>query len=60
MKILSYNVNGIRASIKKGFVEWLAPADPDILCIQETKAQPDQIDSAAFSLLASTCYCIYA
>ena len=48
MKILSYNVNGIRAAIKKGFVEWLEAADPDILCIQETKAQPDQIDSAAF------------
>jgi exodeoxyribonuclease-3 len=56
MKILSYNVNGIRAAIKKGFVEWLEAADPDILCIQETKAQPDQIDSAAFEALGYHCY----
>jgi len=43
LKIITYNVNGIRAAVKKGFVEWLAEADPDVVCIQETKAQDDQI-----------------
>ncbi|MCF6171631.1 MAG: exodeoxyribonuclease III [Bacteroidales bacterium] len=42
-KIITYNVNGIRAAVKKGFLEWLEAAGPDIVCIQETKAQPDQI-----------------
>ncbi|MGB0837272.1 MAG: exodeoxyribonuclease III [Flavobacteriaceae bacterium] len=56
MKILSYNVNGIRAAIKKGFVEWLEAANPDILCIQETKAQPEQIDNSLFEALGYECY----
>lgn len=42
-KIITYNVNGIRAAVQKGFLSWLSLADPDIICIQETKAQPDQI-----------------
>ena len=42
-KIITYNVNGIRAAVKKGFMEWLEATDPDVVCIQETKAQPDQI-----------------
>ena len=42
-RIISYNVNGIRAAIRKGFLEWLGAVDPDIICLQETKAQPDQI-----------------
>jgi len=41
--IISWNVNGIRAVHKKGFVEWLKNADPDILCLQETKAAPEQV-----------------
>ncbi len=45
MKIISYNVNGIRAAARKGLWDWLAAADPDVFCIQETKAQPDQIDT---------------
>lgn len=44
MRIISYNVNGIRAAMRKGFVEWLQIADPDVICIQETKAQRDQVD----------------
>ncbi len=44
MKIISYNVNGIRSAVRKGLMEWLEAADPDVLCLQETKAQPDQID----------------
>lgn len=43
MKIISYNVNGIRAAIKKGLLEWLVEEDADIICLQETKAKPEQI-----------------
>ena len=43
MRIMSWNVNGIRAAHKKGFVEWFAREDPDVLCIQETKASPGQL-----------------
>ena len=44
MKCISWNVNGIRAVLKKDFVEILYALDADIFCIQETKAQPDQIE----------------
>lgn len=43
IRILSWNVNGIRAVQKKGFVDWLLEAKPDILCLQETKAREDQL-----------------
>ena len=43
MKILSWNVNGIRAIEKKGFFEWFLKESPDILCLQETKAHPGQL-----------------
>jgi len=43
-KVLSWNVNGIRAVEKKGFLDWLSREDPDILAIQETKAHPDQLN----------------
>jgi exodeoxyribonuclease-3 len=43
MKIISYNVNGIRAAISKGFFDWLKSANPDVICLQEIKATPDQI-----------------
>ena len=43
MRILSWNVNGIRAAYKKGFLDWLKKENPDILCIQETKAHPEQL-----------------
>ena len=39
MNIISYNVNGIRAALKKGFLEWLMTVDPELVCLQETKAQ---------------------
>ena len=48
MKIISYNVNGIRAAIKKGFMDWLQQANPDVICIQETKAHKEQLDLTAF------------
>lgn len=44
MKIVSWNVNGIRAVLKKGFLDFVEKEKPDILCIQETKAHPDQVD----------------
>lgn len=44
MKIISYNVNGIRAAMRKGFVEWLKAANPDIICLQEIKANFDQVE----------------
>ncbi len=44
MKIISYNVNGIRAATTKGLMEWLKAADPDVLCLQEIKALPEQVD----------------
>ena len=43
MKILSWNVNGIRSARDKGFLEWLYQESPDIVCIQETKAHPEQL-----------------
>lgn len=46
MKIISWNVNGIRAAIKKGFEAFVQQTTPDILCIQETKAQPEQVTLA--------------
>jgi len=44
LKIYSWNVNGIRAVSKKGFIEWLSESNADIFCLQETKAQPEQLD----------------
>ena len=43
MKLISWNVNGVRAVVKKGFLDWLEQAQPDILCLQETKAHVDQL-----------------
>lgn len=44
MKIISWNVNGIRACAKKGFLDFLAKEDPEILCLQETKAHKEQLE----------------
>lgn len=49
--IVSYNVNGIRAALKKGFAEWLDENQFDIICLQETKAMRDQVDMAAIESL---------
>ena len=46
MKLLSYNVNGIRAAIKKGFASWLESTQADVICIQETKAMETQVDTS--------------
>ena len=44
MKLVTWNVNGIRAVARKGFFEWLDREAPDVLCLQETKAHPDQLE----------------
>jgi len=46
--IVTYNVNGIRAALKKGLDEYIRTTQPDIVCIQETKAQPEQVDLQTF------------
>ncbi len=51
MKIVSYNVNGIRAAMNKGFVEWLNNVDADIVCLQETKAMKEQVDVSALEAI---------
>ncbi len=56
MRIISYNVNGIRAAIGRGLVEWIKQADPDILCLQEIKATPEQINTAEFEDLGYHLY----
>jgi exodeoxyribonuclease III len=48
MKVLSYNLNGIRSATNKGLADFLATSGADVVCFQETKAQPDQIDSSIF------------
>jgi exodeoxyribonuclease III len=54
--ILSYNVNGIRAAISKGMADWINKTSPDILCIQETKASPADIEVALFEYLGYHCF----
>lgn len=49
--IVSYNVNGIRAGLRKGLAEWLAENPVDIFCVQETKAQQEQVDVSALEAL---------
>jgi exodeoxyribonuclease III len=49
MKIISYNVNGIRAAISKDFIGWLQQANPDVICLQEIKATQDQISTEAIA-----------
>ena len=56
MRIITYNVNGIRAAVSKGLLEWLRQVDADVLCIQETKAQPDQVPVEAFEELGYKAY----
>ncbi len=54
--IVSYNVNGIRAAFKKGLLDWVQEVDMDILCLQETKAQPEQVDTMAFAQMGYKSY----
>jgi exodeoxyribonuclease-3 len=56
MKIISYNVNGIRAALKKDFVAWLQQENPDIICLQETKANKEQVETNLISDLGYHLY----
>ena len=57
LRILSWNVNGIRAVLKKNFSEWLLQESPDMICLQETRAHPTdvQIDLAAYEKVWNPC-----
>ncbi len=56
MKIVSYNVNGLRAALKKGLIDWVKDEDPDIFCIQESKSQEDQVPANLFEELGYHAY----
>ena len=51
MRIISYNVNGIRAAMGKGLIDWINSAKPDVLCLQEIKASPEQVGLLEFEEL---------
>jgi exodeoxyribonuclease III len=48
MKIITYNVNGIRSAMSKGWMDWLKASNPDVICLQEIKATPEQLDLDVF------------
>jgi exodeoxyribonuclease III len=50
-KIISYNVNGLRAALNKGLLDWIRYESPDIICLQETKIQEGQVDTSLFENL---------
>ncbi|MBF9253091.1 exodeoxyribonuclease III [Pontibacter sp. 172403-2] len=56
MKIITYNVNGIRAALTKGFSGWLTAANPDVLCLQEIKADESKFDKELFEQLGYHVY----
>ena len=56
MRIVTYNVNGLRSALSKGLTDWIAAERPDILCLQETKAQPEQIPTLELEALGYRCY----
>ena len=60
LKILSYNVNGLRAVIGKGFNEWLEAENPDIICLQETKIQGGQVDTSVYEKMGYKHFWHYA
>jgi len=56
MRIITYNVNGIRSAIKKGFIDWLKTDPADVICLQETKATKDDINVAEIESLGFQTY----
>jgi exodeoxyribonuclease III len=56
MRIITLNVNGIRSAERKNFFPWLQAQQPDIVCLQETKAQIHQLDSAIFCPQGYHCF----
>ncbi|WP_055667666.1 exodeoxyribonuclease III [Desnuesiella massiliensis] len=60
MKIISWNVNGIRAIMKKGFIDWVTSENPDILCLQETKLQENQLTEEIINIAGYKSYFSFA
>ena len=56
MKIISYNVNGLRSALSKGLLDWVADAAPDVLCLQEIKAGREALDVSGFEALGYRAY----
>ena len=56
MKIVTYNVNGIRSAISKGFVDFVIRENPDIICLQEIKANYEDIDEQIFINIGNHCF----
>ncbi len=56
MRVMTFNCNGIRATARKGFFDWLAASDVDVVCLQETKAQIEQLSDAVFKPEGYFCY----
>ncbi len=56
MRIITFNVNGVRSAARKGFFDWLAKQDADVVCLQETKAQAGQIEDAVYWPEGYQCY----
>jgi len=56
VKILTYNVNGIRAALRKDFASWLKATNPDVLCLQEIKANSEQFNESIFTDLGYHCF----
>jgi len=56
LRLYSWNVNGIRAAHRKGFLDWIKDTRPDILCVQETKADPSQLDEELITPTGYTSY----
>ncbi|GIV39888.1 MAG: exodeoxyribonuclease [Thermonema sp.] len=56
LRIITYNVNGIRAAVRKGLADWIQAARPDVLCLQEIKANHDTFPRALFESLGYRCY----
>lgn len=51
MRIITYNLNGIRAAMNRGWIDWLKENNFDIICVQELKAEPGQLDTTVFDQL---------
>ena len=59
-RIITYNLNGIRSATSKGFIDWLRNCGSDVVCLQETKAQPDQIPVLEIAEAGYSTYCLSA
>jgi exodeoxyribonuclease-3 len=60
MKIITYNVNGLRAALSKGFINWLQATNADMVCLQEIKISETDIDTSIFAELGYQTFCMFA